>query len=216
MVAHIIPQVLLFITESSPLDLFTLCRYVAIIHPLQQRMSSTETKVVVAVIWVLALLLAFPQYYYSNTDELPGRVVCYIDWPEYTVCDFKKMWVSPRSCQHVLLIMNWKQMWKDGVCIQCKWESAKKKHESFLCFVVNKLKAHHRRFVFFLLWKASECDKRKGRLDLIETSLHHFFSHCTSTCTNTTDKKKHVCFSRMVYHCCTEQKTSTHKTRIDR
>uniref|UniRef100_A0A3B4TM87 Substance-P receptor n=1 Tax=Seriola dumerili TaxID=41447 RepID=A0A3B4TM87_SERDU len=67
-------------------------RYMAIIHPLQQRMSSTETKVVVGVIWVLALLLAFPQYYYSDTDELPGRVVCYIDWPEYTVCDFKKMY----------------------------------------------------------------------------------------------------------------------------
>ncbi|XP_070689960.1 tachykinin receptor 1a [Pempheris klunzingeri] len=67
-------------------------RYMAIIHPLQQRMSSTETKVVVGVIWVLALLLAFPQYYYSATDQLPGRVVCYIDWPEYTMCDFKKMY----------------------------------------------------------------------------------------------------------------------------
>lgn len=67
------------------------CRYMAIIHPLQQRMSSTETKVVVGVIWVLALLLAFPQYYYSTTDQLPDRVVCYIDWPENAVCDFKKM-----------------------------------------------------------------------------------------------------------------------------
>ncbi|XP_074526737.1 LOW QUALITY PROTEIN: tachykinin receptor 1a [Halichoeres trimaculatus] len=67
-------------------------RYVAIIHPLQQRMSSTETKVVVGVIWMLALLLAFPQYYYSTTDQLPDRVVCYIDWPEFTVCDFKKMY----------------------------------------------------------------------------------------------------------------------------
>lgn len=67
------------------------CRYMAIIHPLKQRMSSTETKVVVGVIWVLALLLAFPQYYYSTTDQLPDRVVCYIDWPEYEVCDFKKM-----------------------------------------------------------------------------------------------------------------------------
>ncbi|XP_061622702.1 tachykinin receptor 1a [Phyllopteryx taeniolatus] len=67
-------------------------RYMAIIHPLQQRMSSTETKVVVGVIWVLALLLAFPQYYYSNIDQLPGRVVCYIDWPEYTICDFKTMY----------------------------------------------------------------------------------------------------------------------------
>ncbi|XP_077417786.1 tachykinin receptor 1a [Vanacampus margaritifer] len=67
-------------------------RYMAIIHPLQQRMSSTETKVVIGVIWILALLLAFPQYYYSNIDQLPGRVVCYIDWPEYTICDFKKMY----------------------------------------------------------------------------------------------------------------------------
>ncbi|XP_047446940.1 tachykinin receptor 1a [Mugil cephalus] len=65
-------------------------RYVAIIHPLQQRMSSTETKVVVGVIWVLALLLAFPQYYYSTTAQYPGRVVCYINWPEDTVHDFKK------------------------------------------------------------------------------------------------------------------------------
>lgn len=63
----------------------------AIIHPLKQRMSSTETKVVVGVIWVLALLLAFPQYYYSTTVQLPDRVVCYIDWPNYTLCDFKKM-----------------------------------------------------------------------------------------------------------------------------
>uniref|UniRef100_A0A672GAD2 Substance-P receptor-like n=1 Tax=Salarias fasciatus TaxID=181472 RepID=A0A672GAD2_SALFA len=58
-------------------------RYMAIIHPLQQRMSATETKVTVGVIWILALLLAFPQYYYSTTFELPGRVVCDISWPEY-------------------------------------------------------------------------------------------------------------------------------------
>ncbi|XP_029534809.1 substance-P receptor-like [Oncorhynchus nerka] len=64
-------------------------RYTAIIHPLQQRMSSTETKVIVGVIWVLALLLAFPQYYYSVTEELPGRIICYIEWPEYTGCDYK-------------------------------------------------------------------------------------------------------------------------------
>lgn len=72
-------------------------RYMAIIHPLQQRMSSKETKVVVGVIWVLALFLAFPQYHYSNTYQLPDRMVCYIDWPENTVIDFKKMWVPPRG-----------------------------------------------------------------------------------------------------------------------
>ncbi|KAI2660277.1 Substance-P receptor [Labeo rohita] len=65
-------------------------RYMAIIHPLQQRLSSTETKLVVGVIWALALLLAFPQYYFSSTAQLPGRVVCYINWPEYSVWDFQK------------------------------------------------------------------------------------------------------------------------------
>ncbi|XP_074474546.1 tachykinin receptor 1b [Sebastes fasciatus] len=67
-------------------------RYMAIIHPLQQRLTSTETRVVMAVIWVLALLLAFPQYYFSSTALLPGRTVCYIDWPEYTTVDFKKIY----------------------------------------------------------------------------------------------------------------------------
>ncbi|KAK7120949.1 hypothetical protein R3I94_020813 [Phoxinus phoxinus] len=65
-------------------------RYMAIIHPLQQRLSSAETKLVVGVIWALALLLAFPQYYFSSTTQLPGRVVCYINWPEYSVWDFQK------------------------------------------------------------------------------------------------------------------------------
>lgn len=69
-------------------------RYMAIIHPLRQRLTSTQTRVVMAVIWMLALLLAFPQYYYSATTMLPGRSVCFIDWPEYTTVDFKKMWVT--------------------------------------------------------------------------------------------------------------------------
>lgn len=67
-------------------------RYIAIIHPLQQRLSSTETSVVIVVIWILAALLAFPQYYYSSTALLPGRQVCYIDWPEYTTLDFEKIY----------------------------------------------------------------------------------------------------------------------------
>lgn len=78
------------LTHAPPPNLVSVPRYVAIIHPLQQRMSSAETKLVVGVIWTLALLLAFPQYYYSSTAQLPGRVVCYIDWPEYVVWNFKK------------------------------------------------------------------------------------------------------------------------------
>ncbi|KAL4609519.1 substance-P receptor-like [Arapaima gigas] len=67
----------------------SLDRYMAIIHPLQQRLSSVETKVVVGVIWFLAFCLAFPQYYYSTTVELAGRVICYIEWPEYKAVNFR-------------------------------------------------------------------------------------------------------------------------------
>ena len=45
-------------------------RYMAIIHPLQPRLSATATKVVICVIWILALLLAFPQGYYSTTETM--------------------------------------------------------------------------------------------------------------------------------------------------
>uniref|UniRef100_A0A3Q3EYV2 Tachykinin receptor 1b n=1 Tax=Labrus bergylta TaxID=56723 RepID=A0A3Q3EYV2_9LABR len=67
-------------------------RYMAIIHPLQQRLTSTETRVVIAVIWMLALILAFPQYYFSSTALLPGRTVCFIDWPEYAALDIRKIY----------------------------------------------------------------------------------------------------------------------------
>ncbi|XP_041066158.1 substance-P receptor-like [Carcharodon carcharias] len=57
-------------------------RYMAIIHPLKPRLSATATKIVIGTIWVVALSLAFPQCYYSRTEQFPGRVVCYVDWPE--------------------------------------------------------------------------------------------------------------------------------------
>uniref|UniRef100_A0A4W5MH50 Tachykinin receptor 1b n=1 Tax=Hucho hucho TaxID=62062 RepID=A0A4W5MH50_9TELE len=82
-------------TSIYSMTAIALERYMAIIHPLRQRLSSAETRVLIGVIWVLALLLAFPQYYYSATDQLPGRTVCYIQWPEYTndtTMDFKKMY----------------------------------------------------------------------------------------------------------------------------
>lgn len=66
------------------------CRYMAIIHPLQPRLSATATKVVIFVIWVLALLLAFPQGYYSTTETMPSRVVCMIEWPEHPNRTYEK------------------------------------------------------------------------------------------------------------------------------
>nr|6J21_A Chain A, Substance-P receptor,Endolysin [synthetic construct] len=67
-------------------------RYMAIIHPLQPRLSATATKVVICVIWVLALLLAFPAGYYSTTETMPSRVVCMIEWPEHPNKIYEKVY----------------------------------------------------------------------------------------------------------------------------
>ncbi|XP_043774415.1 substance-P receptor [Cervus elaphus] len=67
-------------------------RYMAIIHPLQPRLSATATKVVICVIWILALLLAFPQGYYSTTETMPNRVVCMIEWPEHPNKIYEKVY----------------------------------------------------------------------------------------------------------------------------
>lgn len=53
----------------------------AIIHPLKPRLSSSSTKVVIALIWVVAVCLAFPQCYYSVTRFYYPRTVCMVDWP---------------------------------------------------------------------------------------------------------------------------------------
>lgn len=54
----------------------------AIIHPLKPRLSSTSTKVVIALIWIVAISLAFPQCYYSVTRFYYPRTVCMVDWPD--------------------------------------------------------------------------------------------------------------------------------------
>ncbi|KAM6036153.1 substance-P receptor [Theristicus caerulescens] len=75
-------------------------RYMAIIHPLQPRLSATATKVVIGVIWLLAFLLAFPQGYYSVMDELPGRLVCLVEWPEHTTNVYGKTY---HFCMTILI-----------------------------------------------------------------------------------------------------------------
>ncbi|XP_043939015.1 substance-P receptor [Protopterus annectens] len=89
-------------------------RYMAIIHPLQPRLSATATKIVICVIWVLALSLSFPQFYYSSIRTFHDRTVCYVDWPEdeedgesennskyYYVCVTLLLYVLP------LLVIGW-------------------------------------------------------------------------------------------------------------
>uniref|UniRef100_A0A3B3ZA68 G-protein coupled receptors family 1 profile domain-containing protein n=1 Tax=Periophthalmus magnuspinnatus TaxID=409849 RepID=A0A3B3ZA68_9GOBI len=57
-------------------------RCMAIIHPLKPRLSSTSTKGLIALIWIIAVLLAFPQCYYSVTHFYYPRTVCMVDWPD--------------------------------------------------------------------------------------------------------------------------------------
>ncbi|NXX53871.1 NK1R protein, partial [Scopus umbretta] len=75
-------------------------RYMAIIHPLQPRLSATATKVVIGVIWLLAFLLAFPQGYYSVMAELPGRLVCLVEWPEHSTNMYGKTY---HFCMTILI-----------------------------------------------------------------------------------------------------------------
>ncbi|NWX48928.1 NK1R protein, partial [Steatornis caripensis] len=75
-------------------------RYMAIIHPLQPRLSATATKVVISIIWLLAFLLAFPQGYYSVMEELPGRLVCLVEWPEHSTNVYGKTY---HFCMTILI-----------------------------------------------------------------------------------------------------------------
>ncbi|XP_072772538.1 tachykinin receptor 3a isoform X2 [Nerophis lumbriciformis] len=56
-------------------------RYMAIIHPLKPRLSAKATTGVIACIWSLAVVLAFPLCYFSKIRVLPRRTLCYVAWP---------------------------------------------------------------------------------------------------------------------------------------
>uniref|UniRef100_A0A4W3JGA0 Neuromedin-K receptor n=1 Tax=Callorhinchus milii TaxID=7868 RepID=A0A4W3JGA0_CALMI len=67
--------------KSNPVFIFSCGRYMAIIHPLQPRISAMATKVIIASIWLLAFVLAFPQCFYSDIRQFSKRNVCFVDWP---------------------------------------------------------------------------------------------------------------------------------------
>uniref|UniRef100_A0A8C5SNB6 Substance-P receptor n=1 Tax=Laticauda laticaudata TaxID=8630 RepID=A0A8C5SNB6_LATLA len=99
-------------------------RYMAIIHPLQPRLSAGATKVVICVIWLLASLLSFPQGYYATTEELPERVICFVDWPQnqtqvsaitYQVCMTVLAYVLPLVVIGYAYIMVGITLWASGI-----------------------------------------------------------------------------------------------------
>ncbi|XP_051945447.1 neuromedin-K receptor-like [Xyrauchen texanus] len=57
-------------------------RYMAIIHPMKPRLSSTTTRVLIGIIWTVAFSLAFPQCYYASTKFFFPRTVCMVEWPD--------------------------------------------------------------------------------------------------------------------------------------
>ena len=61
----------------------------AIIHPLKPRLSAKATVGVIVCIWSLAVALAFPLCYFSTTQALPRRTLCYVAWPRMADDPFK-------------------------------------------------------------------------------------------------------------------------------
>uniref|UniRef100_A0A8C4T801 Neuromedin-K receptor-like n=1 Tax=Erpetoichthys calabaricus TaxID=27687 RepID=A0A8C4T801_ERPCA len=59
-------------------------RYMAIIYPLKPKMPSKVSKSVIAGIWILAIGLASPQCIYATAQQIPGRTICFVNWPGAT------------------------------------------------------------------------------------------------------------------------------------
>ncbi|KAI1292323.1 Tachykinin-like peptides receptor 86C [Halotydeus destructor] len=61
-------------------------RYIAVVHPLKQRMSRKTAVIIILVIWFCASLLALPNLLYSRVVEYKYgqdlRIVCYLHWPD--------------------------------------------------------------------------------------------------------------------------------------
>lgn len=70
------------LTGRPPLTPPSTCRYMAIVHPFQPRLSALATRGVIAGIWLVALALAFPQCLYSTITQDQGATKCLVAWPE--------------------------------------------------------------------------------------------------------------------------------------
>ncbi|NXA47930.1 NK2R protein, partial [Nothocercus julius] len=57
-------------------------RYVAIIHPFKPRLSAGSTRVIIALIWLVAFGLAFPQCFYAEILTDNGATKCVVVWPD--------------------------------------------------------------------------------------------------------------------------------------
>lgn len=73
-------------------------RYMAIIHPLKPRMGAGLVLTVIAVIWVVSVVIAFPNLLYAEIHTFNGTdvTVCYLKWPDGESaggpCDFASVY----------------------------------------------------------------------------------------------------------------------------
>lgn len=77
----------------------------AIIHPLKPRMGAGLVLTVIAIIWVVSVLIAFPNLLYAEIFTFNGTdvTVCYLKWPDAEsggLYEFAS--VSPYSCTFYL------------------------------------------------------------------------------------------------------------------
>ncbi|XP_031336336.1 tachykinin-like peptides receptor 86C [Photinus pyralis] len=61
-------------------------RYLAIVHPLQPRMSKTSSLVTIVLIWIASMISGFPCLLYSTTVTYKyrnkSRIACILVWPD--------------------------------------------------------------------------------------------------------------------------------------
>ncbi|KAK9400625.1 substance-K receptor [Crotalus adamanteus] len=56
-------------------------RYMAIVYPFKQKLSSANTKGIIGIIWLVACALAFPQFFYAKVITDHGLTKCAVSWP---------------------------------------------------------------------------------------------------------------------------------------
>ncbi|XP_035216198.1 tachykinin-like peptides receptor 99D [Stegodyphus dumicola] len=124
-------------------------RYMAIMHPLKPRMSRTTTLNITVWIWILSVILSFPNLLYSVTSietfvNGDHRVICYMEWPDgpstesdheyiYNVVILVVTYVLPITSMTFTYFRVGRELWGSqsiGECTQKQIESVKSKRKS--------------------------------------------------------------------------------------
>ncbi|CAL1296880.1 unnamed protein product [Larinioides sclopetarius] len=130
-------------------------RYMAIMHPLKPRMSRSTTLNICVWIWVLSILLSFPNLLYSMTiiEEFPdggNRVICFMFWPDgpsnesnqeyiYNVVILVVTYVLPITSMTFTYFRVGRELWGSqsiGECTQKQIESVNSKRKIVKMMIV--------------------------------------------------------------------------------